>query len=297
MSDIVLGNGDDCAIISLPEGSDLAQSIDTYVAGVHFLVNAPAELIAWRTLAASVSDLAAMGATPHSFSLALTLPEINNHWLKCFSKGLAQFAKIFNMTLVGGDTTKGPLSISYHVQGFVPSGKALMRSGAKPGDHIYVSGTLGNAGAALPLVSKGLVFDDISDKSEKYLLEAYYYPMPQVELGQWLSGKGGTTAIDISDGLLADLSHLLEVSNTGAKIAIDEIPLSTAILNCYPKQKAINFALTSGDDYQLCFIWPSDKIFPEHCPIPVKRIGYIHSVPGIKDENNNIYSADGFKHF
>ena len=298
---IVLGNGDDCAVINVPEGCLLAQSIDTHIAEKHFPKNAPAKLIAMRTLSASLSDLAATGAEPHSFSVAISLPEADQNWLQPFSEGLALLAQKYNITLIGGDTTCGPLCLSFHVQGFVPAKKILTRSGAKPGDRIFVSGTLGNGAGALPLVLSGKLWQpDVSDREqqeENCLLKAYYAPQPQFVLGRWLSDNGVRTAIDISDGLLADLGHILTSSQTGAILDMSKIPLSSSLLNIYGLQKAHDFALTGGDDYQLCFCWPKQKAFPEGCPVSVTEIGVITDQQGIIDTKGKRYAPQGFNHF
>ena len=294
---IVLGNGDDCAIISLPEGQALAQSIDTQVADVHFPVTAPAALIGYRALAASVSDLAAMGAAPHSFSFALTMPDADALWLSELSRGMAEFAEQYQLTLIGGDTTRGPLTLSFHVQGFVKPEQALKRSGAKPGDRIFVSGTLGDAGGALPLVLKGILPDTVNSPDEKTLLNAYYYPRPQLRLGQWLAEQGANAAIDVSDGLLADLNHILSASGVGASIDVCKLPLSNALKRLYGDDKSRHMALTSGDDYQLCFCWPADTTFPESCPVTVTEIGIINQDSGIDFQGDGVAIKTGFCHF
>lgn len=294
---IVLGNGDDCAMISIPEGHVLAQSIDTQVADLHFPASAPAALIGYRALAVSISDLAAMGATPHSFSLALTLPKADEVWLSELSRGMAALAQQCNITLIGGDTTRGPLTLSFHVQGFIDPVKALRRSGAKPGNRVFVSGHLGDAGGALPLVLKGSLPDKAQTYSERYLLNAYYYPQPQLALGRWLAEHGASAAIDISDGFLADLGHILSASGVGAEIAVDKLSLSDALVGLYGAEEARNMALTAGDDYQLCFCWPQDQLFPGDCPVKVTEIGMISHRKGIDTQGRTDDLKQGFKHF
>lgn len=245
-----LGIGDDCALLNLCGTDQLATSVDTLVAGVHFLESAPADKIAQRALRVNLSDLAAMGAEPIGFTLALTLPEENEAWLQAFSSGLLSCAKEFDIPLVGGDTTRGPLSITVQVMGKVPVGKALIRSGAKVGDTVYVSGALGAAAAALPLLEETSL---TSDESE--LLDQYYQPHPALKLGIALRGIA-TAAIDISDGLLADLGHICQRSNVAAEIDWQRIPLLNALKNCSDKAAIQKCALAGGDDYQLCFTAP-----------------------------------------
>ena len=300
---ILLGNGDDCSLLSIPDNYTLAQSMDTLVADVHFPGNAPAYFIGYRSLMVCLSDLAAMGATPHSFFLALTLPEINETWLSEFSRGLAEAAGKYQLTLTGGDTTRGPLTISCLVQGMLPKGKALYRKGAKTGDRIFVSNTLGDAGGALPQVLAGqlpaqTVPADETKKAEDALLRSYYLPQPQIILGQWLVKHGATAAIDISDGLLADLNHILKASNRGAYINSDKVPISNALNLLYEKEKAIELALTGGDDYQLCFCWPQDLVLPESCPCSITEIGAITAdITTIIDRQGRDYMQSGYNHF
>jgi len=294
---IIVDNGDDGAAIDVPKDQVLVQSIDTQVAGIHFPASAPAALIGYRALAAAVSDLAAMGASAHSYFLALTVPEGNSVWLSEFSRGLAKFTQRYGIALIGGDTTKGPLTISLHVQGFASPSKLLKRSGAQVGDAIFVSGTLGDAGAALPWALKGKRPDGECSDNEKHLLTAYYSPTPQIKLGQWLTHHGVTTAIDISDGLLADLSHILTASDVGARIDIKKLPLSEAINAFHTESEAYQLALHAGDDYQLCFCWPKGKALPKDCPVNIHKIGVITEDCGLFDNQGKALNAQGFSHF
>lgn len=296
--DVVLGIGDDCAVVSIAEGLQLVQSIDTLVEGVHFSVGIDPVLLGWRVLAVSVSDLAAMGAKPHSFTLALTLPKPDTEWLAGFCRGMAECAGHCPIPLIGGDTTCGPLTISLHVQGVVPAGGALLRNGAQVGDTIYVSGTLGDAGGALPMVLQGVSIDDAKNDIERFLLERYYRPQPRLRLGQWLREHGATAAIDVSDGLLGDLAHILRSSGCGAELKSSALPLSPALCAVYSDEKARSLALTAGDDYELCFT-ASDKTFDvSRSPMQVTAVGTITKQPGLYVNGQmSDLEQGGFRHF
>lgn len=248
---VVLGIGDDCALLAATPDSLQAISVDTSIAGVHFPADADPFDIAYRALNVSLSDLAAMGAEARWFTLALTLPAINDDWLAGFSRGLFQAADNARVQLIGGDTTRGPLSITIQVQGEVPPGRALLRSGARIGDYIYVSGFLGDAGGGLAASLGQLP----ATAATAALLQAYLRPEPRLALGIVLRGIA-TSCIDISDGLLADLGHILECSRAGAEVDLDRLPLSPALLATFNRNKALELALTAGDDYQLCFTSP-----------------------------------------
>ena len=249
---VTLGVGDDCALMSIPEGQQLALSIDTLVAGRHFPVDASPYDLAQRALAVSVSDLAAMGATPLAFTLALTLPSVESSWLKEFSQGLRLAAQTYRIPLIGGDTTQGPLSLTLQVHGAVPTGRALRRSGGSAGDGIFVSGTLGDAAAALAMMQQSLA---VSDHQQPFLLERFYRPQARLALGKKLLGLA-TAAIDVSDGLLADLGHICRASGVGAKIHTENIPLSPVLSKVVAREQGLGYALTGGDDYELCFTAP-----------------------------------------
>lgn len=253
--DVLLGIGDDGAVLRVPSQADLVLAIDTLVAGVHFPTNTSAEDIAYKALAVNLSDLAAMGAEPCWMSLALTLPQADALWLKNFSRGLFELAEQFNVQLVGGDTTRGPLTVTIQVNGFVTPQRALCRTGAKVGDKIYVTGTLGDAGLALQTI---LEKNTLPDKAKKFVLARLNRPSPLVALGLALRGIA-SSAIDISDGLLADLGHILEKSAVGAEIMADKIPLSFALQENLTHDEALQLALNSGDDYELCFTVPTQQ--------------------------------------
>ncbi|MDT8370867.1 MAG: thiamine-phosphate kinase [Gammaproteobacteria bacterium] len=249
--DVILGIGDDCALLQCPGDQVIAVSIDTLVEGIHFFSDVEPVKLGHKSLAVGLSDLAAMGATPAWFTLALTLPEVDHAWLKGFSKGLAKLATEHNIQLVGGDTTRGPLCISIQVHGFVKPDQALQRDGAKIGDLIYVTGTLGDAGAALQYQSKQWHNAKLTAPDKNYLQQRLETPTPRVAIGQKLLGIA-SSAIDVSDGLLADLGHILERSNVGARLDLAKLPLS-CVLSEIDRETAQQFALHSGDDYELCF--------------------------------------------
>jgi len=238
--------GDDCAILTLAPQQQLVMSMDTLVEGVHFLSNADAYDIGTRSLCVTLSDLAAMGATPIGFTLGITLPNASEPWLQEFSDGLANIATKYQCPLIGGDTTRGPgLVITIQVHGQVAKGKALLRSGAQVGDKLYVSGNLGDAAGALPMVLK-------DPKMQHPLMERYYRPLPQIAYGQQLLGVA-TSALDISDGLMQDVRHLCQASQVSMEIDVQALPLSEALVNTYGQEQALSYALTGGDDYQLAY--------------------------------------------
>ncbi len=255
-ADTLLGVGDDCALLAPPPGEVLAVTTDTLLAAVHFPLDSPARLIAQRALAVNLSDMAAMGATPRWFQLALTMPNADQDWLAEFSAGLHAMACQFNCALVGGDTTRGPLTISITLMGTVPSGQALKRSGAKPGDTIYATGSLGDGAAALAVL-EGKLSTNVEDAS--YLQERFWQPQARVDEGLAIRNFA-SAAIDISDGLLADLGHIAEASQVGAVLHVDKLPLSQALSRAADTESRLNWALSGGDDYELCFTVPADKL-------------------------------------
>jgi len=278
-ADVVLGIGDDAAILDVAKhhNEQLVQSVDTLVAGVHFPVDTSPEDIAYKALAVNLSDMAAMGAEPAWFTLAITLPNDDEAWLKAFSESLSAIAKKYDVQLIGGDTTHGPFCISITINGFVPIGKGLTRSKAQVTDRIYVSGTIGDAALALPQVELGLLLRDFA-----------------------------TSCIDISDGLIADLEHITENSQVGAKIYFEKISLSKEFsLNLTDEALMIPLVLAGGDDYELCFTIPTakqaefEKIVTEN-KILVSCIGEIESEKSVRCllNNKNIeIQGTGYKHF
>lgn len=250
--DVGLGIGDDAALLLPPAGHELALTVDTLVAGVHFPEDTPAMAIGHKALAVNLSDLAAMGAEPAWLGLALSLPNVEHAWLDDFAQGFFHLAQAYEAQLVGGDTTRGPLSITVQAMGFVPRGQALRRHGAQPGDGVFVTGTLGDAAAGLLLRQDGL---SASSAAAAALLERLEMPTPRVEAGFALRGLA-SAAIDISDGLAADLGHILQASTVGAVIDIDALPLS-AEFRSLALAEAWQLAASAGDDYELCFTLPA----------------------------------------
>ena len=257
---VVLGIGDDCALLQVPSGKQLAVSVDTLVVDVHFPADAKAEEIAERALRTNLSDLAAMGAEPLWFTLALTLPKnsvyCTEEWLADFSRGLFRAANEFEIVLVGGDTTSGNLAITIQVMGAVEARAALRRDGANIGDFICVTNYLGDGAAALALIQKNNTFDS---EHAQYLLERFYRPRPRFKESQLLKGVA-SAALDISDGLLADLNHICEASDLGAIIDVENLPLSASVTSLNDLAQARVWALSGGDDYELCFTVPPEKM-------------------------------------
>lgn len=301
-SSVLLGPGDDCAVQALPPGSDLVFSIDTLVEGVHFPHGYRPDYLGWRSLAVAASDLAAMGAEPSCFTLALTLPEVDELWLRDFALGLGNAAESFGLTLAGGDTTRGPLTLSVQVHGLVERGGAIRRSGAKAGDLIVVSGTLGDAGAALDylLPPDGMEAVPSVLADEQFVLTRYHHPQPRFDVGLALR-EYATAAIDVSDGLLADLNHILEASKVGAAVESDRLPVSPALTRLKGRTAA-DYALHSGDDYELCATIPESSWAraPEWLKQQLTVIGVIESASGLRLDGSAVMSGAemmGFDHF
>lgn len=251
-ADVRLGIGDDAALLAVPAGQLLAVSADTLVAGVHFPHAATARDIGWKALAVNLSDLAAMGAEPAWAMLTLTLPSADARWVDEFVDGFATLAREYRVALVGGDTTQGPLSITVTIHGFVPDGAVLMRSGARVGDGVYVTGTLGDAAAGLRLAQSEQIIS-------AHLLERLHRPTPRVAQGLLLRGRA-TACIDISDGLAADLGHICAAGGVGAEIDADALPASPELIAAFAANERRALQLSGGDDYELCFTAPDDGI-------------------------------------
>jgi thiamine-monophosphate kinase len=251
----VLGIGDDCALLAPSPGMQLAISSDMLVEGRHFFPGADARLLGHKCLAVNLSDLAAMGATPTAFTLALALPEANRQWLAGFSDGLFALADAHGCELVGGDTTKGPLNICITVFGEVEPGRALRRDAALAGDDIWISGTLGDARLALAGYLHELALDEASQLEAATRMHA---PTPRVALGRALAqGALAHAALDISDGLVGDLGHVLAASKVGATLEVDLLPAGPALAR-QPQALRRRFTLAGGDDYELCFSAPRE---------------------------------------
>lgn len=294
-----LSVGDDCAIIGPPAGYNLVVSIDTMVEGTHFPKGTSGDQVASRLLGAALSDLAAMAAVPACFTLALTLPETDRVWLKAFSSRLAEVASQYGVRLVGGDTTRGPLTLSIQVHGWTKPRKALLRSGARPGDRIFVTGTLGDSRGGLETVLKR-----ISGEQVPYLQKRFYNPEPRIDTALLVSDFA-TSAIDISDGLLADLNHILEASQVGAMLHPTELPVSQSLYRWVGEKQARQWALSGGEDFELCFTVPllaEPKLawaLREH-DVAVTCIGQITEEAGIVlVEEGEIWSVEpqGYNHF
>ena len=286
-ADLVLGIGDDGAIISPRPDHDLIVAVDTLVAGVHFLSEANPYDIGFRSLAVNLSDLAAMGAEPAWFTLALTLPGADEEWLKEFSRGLFELARSYQLPLIGGDTTRGPLTISIQVLGYVPSAQALCRDGAKVGDLIYVTGSLGDAAGGLRLLQ-----NKESSLQDDYLQTRFLRPQARLKFGQCLRGLAHA-AIDISDGLLADIGHITKRNGVGARVELARLPLSVQLKAVFGSERAIEMALSGGDDYELCFcVAPTqaDKVaeLAKQLGLSITCIGCVEAEPGIR-----LYNAQG----
>ena len=251
--DVETGIGDDCALLNIPEKQTLAISTDTLVAGNHFLPDIDPTDLAWKALAVNLSDLAAMGADPAWLTLALTLPDVDEAWLEAFSDGLFELLNYYDMQLIGGDTTRGPLSMTLGIHGYVPVGRALKRSGAKPGDWIYVTGTPGDSAAGLAILQNRLQVADATDAD--YLLKRHLRPTPRILQGQALRDLA-SAAIDLSDGLISDLGHIVNASGCGARVNVDVLPYSTALSQHVEPEQALRWALSGGEDYELCFTVP-----------------------------------------
>ncbi|WP_145551647.1 thiamine-phosphate kinase [Yersinia intermedia] len=251
--DVELGIGDDCALLTVAEKQLLAISTDTLVSGVHFLPDIDPADLGYKCLAVNLSDLAAMGADPAWLSLAITLPSINEDWLQAFSDSLFDQLNYYGMQLIGGDTTRGPLSLTLTIQGLVPEGRALTRAGARIGDWIYVTGTLGDSAAGLAILQNVLRVDNETDRTA--LIHRHLRPQPRVLQGQALRDLA-SSAIDISDGLISDLQHILKASNCGARIELDALPYSDALTRQVDAEQALRWALSGGEDYELCFTVP-----------------------------------------
>ncbi|MCW8907158.1 MAG: thiamine-phosphate kinase [Sedimenticola sp.] len=280
--DVLLGVGDDCALLQVPPGKVLAVSLDTLVEGVHFLPGVDPEALGHKALAVNLSDLAAMGAEPAWATLALTLPRIDEAWIEAFCRGFAQLANRYRVQLVGGDTTRGPRAISVQVHGFVEAGQALRRDGAGIGDLVYVSGTLGDAGLALRAAAgeydPGPHLIDIQLRLDR--------PQPRVEQALALRHLA-SAAIDLSDGLLADLGHICQRSGCGARLELPSIPLSPALDQFIRERGDWGVPLASGDDYELCLVVPRDRQaeferVAAGLETPLRRVGEIEAEPGIR---------------
>lgn len=298
--DVVYGIGDDAACLNVPPGQQLLVSTDTLVAEVHFLKSWDAYDIACKAVMVNVSDIAAMAAKPCWLSLALTLPEFNKTWLARFSQGLHDSLKQFDIALIGGDTTRGPLSMTLTIHGLVPAGKGVRRCGARPGDKIYVSGQLGAAALAVAFLQR----DEIDKLDKQLLMQKLQHPRPRVDLADILQGHA-SAAIDISDGLSADLNHICVASGVGACLSFAAIPVHP-LVEKYQTVNAVHFALIGGDDYELCFTVPAkkeDKLLTSLAEVGLScyPIGLIEKNAGLRlameDGEIRNFVPRGYSHF
>lgn len=293
-----LGIGDDCALLAPPPGEVIAATIDTLVENVHFLSGTEPECLGHKLLAVNFSDLAAMGAKPYWVLLAMTMPETDDCWLNDFARGLFGLAGRFNVELVGGDTTRGPLTFTLQALGSVPEKQALKRSGARPGDDIFVSGPLGEAALGLKMLKQ-----EVDWKAEGPV-RCYLKPEPRVEAGLGLRGIA-SACIDISDGLAADLGHLVMASGSGALIEWDSLPLSRDVRRYLAESGDWRLPLMAGDDYELCFTAaPDDRdrlaLALQKTGVAWHRIGTIQKQPGLrllKEGEVTALPAKGYQHF
>jgi len=273
--DILLGIGDDCAQVQVPVGQSLVFSMDTLVEGRHFPFDADPVDIGYRAVATCVSDLAAMGAKPAFFTLGLTIPESDPQWLAGLAQGMAELAEPIGLILVGGDTTKGPLTLTLQVHGYVEADQVPLRANAKVGDDIYITGLLGDAAAAVPIVTGEL---HVTSERFDYFYERFWRPQPRLIAGMALK-RVVHAMMDISDGLAQDIQHILTASNVGAHLEANALPISSELVAWQP-ESALSLALTGGDDYELCFTAPSSaaqdiQLITQTLHLPCVKVGTI----------------------
>ena len=303
--DVRLGIGDDAAVLAVPAGQELAVAIDTLVEGVHFPRGTAAADIGWKALAVNLSDLAAMGASPAWALLSLTLPQADREFVEGFVEGFAQLAQPHRLALVGGDTTRGPLAISVTVHGFVPPGKALTRQGARTGDVVLVTGTLGDGAAGLHVLQSHARHDDSQNSLREFLIGRLHRPTPRLAAGIALRDQAHA-CVDISDGLLADLGHVCAASGVGAEIDAALLPRSSALLGLYDDATALQFALSGGDDYELSFCVPANRLAQVQADLArlgsgATRIGRIVAGEGVRVRGHDggwlDPTSSGWEHF
>jgi thiamine-monophosphate kinase len=298
--DVVLGVGDDAAVLAIDGLA--AVTVDTLVAGVHFPDAMSPDLLGYRLMAVNLSDLAAMGAQPRWATLALTLPSADENWLQGFGRGLFELADRYGVSLVGGDLTRGPLTATLQLIGRVERDRILRRGGGEAGDDIYVTGTLGDSSAGIALITERT--EAPQGSAAEALKQRFYRPVPRVGAGLALGGLA-SAAIDVSDGLLADLGHICEASGCGAVLDVEHVPLSAELLLLFPPQAALAHALGGGDDYELCFTAPPSQAEAVEAALEasgtlVRRIGQL--VPGDsvncrRDGEPYTPAVHGYRHF
>ncbi|MBU1447634.1 MAG: thiamine-phosphate kinase [Gammaproteobacteria bacterium] len=299
-----LGVGDDAALLTVTPGMELAVSTDMLVGGTHFYLDTDPRQLGHKTLAVNLSDLAAMGAQPRWATLSLSLPQAHDDWLQAFSEGFFALAEAHGVELIGGDTTRGPLNLSVTIMGEVPQGQALRRSGAQVGDDIWVSGALGEAALGLAHLQQRV---QLPEGARQTCLAALQQPMPRVELGLALRGIAHS-AIDVSDGLLADLKHILDSSNVAAEVRYDRLPKPAFFASASEEMDVLaqDCVLSGGDDYELCFTAPLARreeigVIADLMHLPLTRIGSIVSGQGCKlrAANGSVIkiAREGYDHF
>jgi len=300
--DVLLGVGDDAAVLDVPADKKLVVAVDTIVAGIHFPMDTSAADIAYRALAVNLSDMAAMGAIPRWFTLSLCLPSANVSWLAEFAASLHALATRYGVQLVGGDTVKGPLNISVQILGLVERDAWLTRSGAHAGDLIMVSGVPGEAAGGLQLLLQAPIA--IEEPHRSHLLERFYRPTPRVQLGRTIRHLA-SAAMDVSDGLLTDLSKLCAASECGARLNLDALPVSAALQAVYGEPAAQQYALFGGDDYELLFTLPRDRLLQlqqvcSELQVACTPIGEViagHAVECFRHGEAVVVRGAGYDHF
>ncbi|QIQ41461.1 MAG: thiamine-phosphate kinase [Buchnera aphidicola (Aphis urticata)] len=300
---LIKGIGDDSALIKIPKNNILAISTDTLVEGTHFFQNIDPKNLAYKTIAVNLSDLAAMGALPKWVTLSITMPTINVKWLKCFSNNFFKILNQYKITLIGGDTNCGPLSITLSVYGLIQGKKQLLRQNAKAGDLIYITGSLGESAAGFFLLQRKKYLINI--KIRHYLIQKHLHPIPRISEGIIIKNFANS-AIDISDGLVSDLGHILEKSKCGADIDLNKLPISNHLINNFKKNNCFDWALHFGEDYELCFTVSKENINKLNLAIKKRliqctHIGYITSKEKgfnlIKNNKKINFKKTGFNHF
>jgi thiamine-monophosphate kinase len=296
--DVLAGVGDDAALVAAPDGGTLALALDTLVEGAHFPAGFDARFIGHRALAVNLSDLAAMGADPAWALLGLTIPAADENWLAGFSAGLDALARRHGVAVVGGDTTRGPLTVSLALAGTVPAGQGLRREGARPGDDLWVSGTPGDAAAGLAILQGRL---SAQGRARDALLTRFQLPQARVSLGVALRGVA-SSCIDVSDGLAGDLAKLCAASGVGADLASRELPLSAGLCSVALPEARVAYALGGGDDYELLFSAdPAERgrLAALDAGVVLRRIGAISAAPGVRVDGTPLErdSGHGFDHF
>jgi thiamine-monophosphate kinase len=300
--DVVVAIGDDAAVVTPSARMQQVVTTDMLVAGTHFLADADPHSIGYKSLAVNLSDLAAMGASPTWFTLNLSLPGVDRLWLEWFRDGLFRLAGTYGVQLIGGDTVRGPLVVGVQAFGVLPAGTALMRSGARPRDRIYVTGTLGDAGLALAQQRNELA---LSAPDREIVMQRLHFPAPRVSEGVGLRDVA-SSCIDISDGLLADLGHILQASAVGARVVLERIPVSSVYRQHFEHVHSWDAALKSGDDYELCFTVPAEQTatlerLGAAWACGVSYIGDIEAAPGLRlvDAHGRTHepTMEGFDHF